>query len=996
MIRSSVRRGLLASTVIGSALVSSPGFAQTAPVSKDTDVIVVTGSRIASPALESASPLQIVSEESIKSTGAANLQDVLLQNPVFGTPAVSRTNSNFSTSGAGLATVDLRNLGTARTLVLVDGRRFVSGSPNDQAVDLNSIPTQFIERVDILTGGASSVYGSDAVAGVVNIIYKKHFQGIEANGQIGVSEKGDDSSRQVNLTIGGNFAEGKGNIISYIGYSREGAVFSRDRARSAVDQASLGRNGNANDLFTITSPFFSSFAPQGRFFRTGGTTAGTFDQNSNFIPGFSTNGTATRAPDGFNRSAFRTIAIPVERYLIATRASYEVAPEVNVFIEGTFAKSHTETVLEPFPLSTAGTNGVFQGTGGFFPVQQVLPDGTIFTNPFVPSGLLAALAPNPTTGLKQVSFTRRMTDIANRGNIADRTTYRLVAGVEGQFAPGWHYDAYFNYGRTDDNQTGTGQVNLAAFRSALEVIPGPGGTLVCKDINARAQGCVPANIFGANTLSAGAARYIRADSNRQAFASQTDAGANISGVLGDLWGAGDIGVAVGAEYRKETSAASFDALSQAGLNGGNAIPNTSGKFDVKEGYGEIRVPLLTDKPFFKSLELRAAGRISDYSSVGTVYSYNFGAEWAPVEDIRFRAVYARAIRAPNVSELFQGASQTFPTGLKDPCEGLTVAATGTLAAACKAAPGVNVNIAANGGVFTLTQPDQQGISGFDTGNPNLKAEKANTLTAGVIINPRSIHALRNFNLTVDYSRTRINDAIVSTPRQFILDQCYKQANTAFCQFITRRPAIEGANSPGSLQFINSGETNSGGVYAASIDVTAAYRQPLDSFGLAASSVNVSVAYTHLLDGYLIPLPGASLDYFAGEIGAAQDRFLLTAGINIGPVTFEYRGTYYGPSFLDDQFTKQFTEIDAQGNDTGVAIARHDRRFRVGAKYYSDIQVKFAAGDHFDFYIGANNVLNTAPPAIISLLPGNVTGSETDSGTYDAIGRRFYAGARIRF
>ncbi|MBK6492703.1 MAG: TonB-dependent receptor [Sphingomonadales bacterium] len=986
-------RFLLASALATSSLflLAQPAWSQdAAPQAAEDEAaggeIVVTGSRIASPSLVSASPLQIVSDASIKSTGAANLQNVLLQNPVFGTPAVSRTNSNFGTSGVGLATVDLRNLGSARTLVLVDGRRFVSGDPNDQRVDFNTIPTPFIERVEILTGGASSIYGSDAVAGVVNVIYKKNFQGIEANAQLGVSEEGDDKTRQFNLTIGGNFAEDRGNVIAYVGYSRDGSVRSADRARSAVDQTSVGGaiTGNVDDLFKITRPFFSSFAPQGRFFSAPGVTAGTFDRNGNFITGFSTNGTATRAPDGFNRSAFRTIAVPVERFLIATRANYDITPDISVFLEGTFAKSHTRSVLEPFPVSTAGTNGIFQGSGGFFPVEQRLANGTIFANPFVPAALLALLSDVDGDGLRDVSFTRRLTDIDNRGNVADRTTYRIVAGLEGKISNNWHYDAYFNYGRTDDNQTSTGQVNLANFRSALVVTQDANGNLVCADVQARAQGCVPVNVFGANKISPAAAKYIRADGNRSAFARQIDAGANISGNLLDLFGAGPIGVAAGGEYREESSAAAFDALQQAGLNGGNAIPNTSGSFDVYEGYGEVRFPILADKPFFKELTLKGAGRVSDYSTIGTVYSYNYGLEYAPSSDIRFRAVMARATRAPNVGELFQGPSQNFPTGLIDPCIGATATTSGVLGSQCRASAGVNANIAANG-AFTLNQADVQGVSGFDSGNPNLKEERANTLTIGAIITPRSIDFLKNFNFTVDYSRTRIKGAIVSTPRQFILDQCFRQGNQPFCGFVVRRAGPEGANSAGSLQFINSGATNSGGVFNSSLDVTANYNKEIG--GVLASA---SIAYTHVFKFYQVPLPGAAKDQIAGEIGAAKNRFLLTLGAKIGGLNLQYRGNYIGRSFLDDQFVLGLT--DSAGNP----VKARDRRASVGAKYYSDLQASFDVGDHFEFYAGVDNLFDTSPPPIISGLPGNVTGTETDAGTYDAIGRRFYSGIRLKF
>ena len=319
-----------------------------APAADQGQDIVVTGSRIASPNLELVSPLQVIDAADIDDLGAANLQAVLLENPAFGTPAISRTNSNFSTSSAGVATVDLRNLGSDRTLVLVDGRRFVAGVPGSATVDLNTIPAQFIERVDVLTGGASAIYGSDAVAGVVNIIYKKTFEGIEAGAQFGISEEGDSSEKQANLTMGANFDDNRGNVIAYLGYTKEGAVFSRDRKRSDVDQISTALlTGDPNQFFDATRPFFSGFNPQGTLFvrptvagndangdgdvTDPGDTPGlaainrTRDPVTGEIVTVSTNGSATRTPTGFNRSAFRTIAIPTERYLMATRGNYEIS-----------------------------------------------------------------------------------------------------------------------------------------------------------------------------------------------------------------------------------------------------------------------------------------------------------------------------------------------------------------------------------------------------------------------------------------------------------------------------------------------------------------------------------------------------------------------------------------------------------------------------------------------------------------------------------------------
>ena len=344
-VRGSVRFALLA--IAAQAMRIGPALAQEQQPNPALEEVVVTGSRILSPNLTSPSPVQSISAADIQNTGTINAQDLLLKNPTMGTPTLSRTNSAFLTSGAGVATVDLRNLGIERTLVLVDGRRFVSGNPGSAAVDFNTIPSQFIDRIDVLTGGASAVYGSDAVAGVVNIIYKKDLEGFTFDGQYGASADSDDEETQLGITFGTNTQDGRGNIMAHVGYSKQGQVMSRDRPRSAVDQASTGAavSGDPTQLFDVTRPFYSSFAPSGRFFVDGSppgitTSSFTLDANGNPVP-WDTNGTNTAAT-GFNRSQYRTIAVPVERYLFAGRGSFEIADNHSAFFEGTYVSTQVE------------------------------------------------------------------------------------------------------------------------------------------------------------------------------------------------------------------------------------------------------------------------------------------------------------------------------------------------------------------------------------------------------------------------------------------------------------------------------------------------------------------------------------------------------------------------------------------------------------------------------------------------------------------------------
>lgn len=970
--------------------------------------IVVTGSRIASPEISSVSPVQVVSDVQIDQSGVTNVQELLLENPAFGTPTYSRTNTAFLTNGTGVASVDLRNLGTDRTLVLINGRRVVAGVPGSVTVDLNVIPTQFIQRIDVLTGGASSLYGSDAVAGVVNFIYKDDFQGIEANAQYNITEKGDTPGYQANVTAGGNFDDDRGNIMVHFGYTNEGQLLSRQRRNTQLDDVDAYLLGPAPDPSSYGTPFegqLSGLPTQGVF--TSGGCNFTFNPTTNAVEaGFSGNGTAIRPAQaaacgvpagtvlpvrGFNRQAFRTIAVPIQRYLFASRAKYDLSDSVTFFGEGTFSRTTASRQIEPFGISTSGTTGIFP-SGGLFNIQSRVgvtaanPTGTIVNNPFVPAAIAAAAVDGNGDGLRDIAFSRRLIEFGNRRGTTDRNFYRFVVGLEGDlFSDKFHWDVSYNYGTTRESQESNGQVNIVNFQNALDVVPAGviPGTVgpQCANAQARAAGCVPVNVFGQNSISPAAVAYIQADQTFQTRIEQQVVQGNLSGSLVDL-PAGPLGLAVGFEYRKEKSSENNDSLTNQGLNGGNAAPDTQGEFDVKEIYGEVNIPLIHNTPGIQQLNLRAAGRASDYSTIGAVYSYSAGLEWAPIEDVRFTGTYARAVRAPNIGELFQGPAQTFPTGLTDPCIGVTATTAGTLGTVCRGFAGVNANIAANG-AFAATQLDRQGVSGFNRGNPDLVEEKSDSYTAGVIINPRSIDALRNLTLRVDYYNIDIEDAIVGVPRQFILNKCFEEGDQSFCQFIRRRAEATAVNSAGSLEFIDQAQVNGGRFKSEGIDVTVNYRQPLEGTLGLDGALNFRGTYTHLLTGFTVPVPGdPSRDNFAGEIGAARDRFTTSIGFTSDAVNVNFTGTYIGKSYEDDQTLASY--------DLGP------KDISVPAEFYLDMQTSFKAADEFEFYFGIDNLLDNDAPNILSGSVFNATGTDTDAGTYDVFGRRFYAGARLRF
>lgn len=973
---------LLMLALPGAALAQAAGAEPPKP-----ERIEVTGSRIRTLAAESASPLQVLNAEDIARSGAINLQELLLKNPTLGTPGVSRTNSNFLTSSAGVSTIDLRGLGSDRTLVLVNGRRFVAGIPGSATVDLNTIPTDFIDRVELLTGGSSATYGSEAVAGVVNIILKRNFQGLVLDAATGQSEKNDDKKQRFSITLGGNLDGDKGNVIGHFAYSKQGVVLGRNRPGGEVDSFSTGAGvtGEVDDILKVTTPFLSSFAPQGRFLPNTDTAGSrTFDRNGNLVP-FSTNGPAGDGvgASGFNRQANRTLAVPTERLLLATQANYALAPDHSVFLEGTYAQTKTRSELEAFPLDSAQIYPVLGPSRGRAPAEARI-GGVVVRNPLVPDSLFSLLRDTDGDGLRDYGFTRRLSEVGNRGNVADRGTFRVAAGATGSFgsvAKSWDYQAFASYGSTSESQVSGGQVNVLNFRNALDAVPdlddvngnGNRTEAICRDATARAQGCQPLNLFGFNTISPAALKYVTAPGLLATFTTQRNAGASISGDAFDL-PAGAVAVAVGAEYREEYSRSEFDPLQQAGLNAGNAIPRTEGKFSVKELFAEVRVPLLKDAPLAKALSASAAVRAGRYSTVGSVTSWNSGLEWSPVTDLKLRATRALSTRAPNVGELYSPASQTFPAGLADPCVGVTATTAGARAATCRADAGVAANITANGS-FRLAQPDIQGISGFDIGNPKLNAEKGNSMTVGVVFAPASMQLLKNLTFTADYFKIRVQDPIEAPERQFILDQCYG-GDASFCRFVKRRPSASGVNSAGSIEFIDAVQRNADERLVEGVDLTVAHVGQL-----GPGRLSTRLAYTHLMKGYTRPLAGVAADQLAGEVGSARDKAQLQLGYTWGPVALSTSTTYIAASAIDDQYLAQFDAAPGA--------------VKVPARSYTDLQLSYTQGK-LRWYLGIDNAFGTKPPVIPSGVTGNITGSTTASDVYDAIGRRYYVGLRASY
>jgi outer membrane receptor protein involved in Fe transport len=978
----------------------SPGLAIAQDDSDDDviETITVTGTRLTQQNLVSATAVNVLDTEMIDISGAANMSEIIRTLPAAGVSSITTTNSNFTTTASGLNTVELRNLGEDRTLVLVNGRRFVAGVPGSQNVDFNAIPAAFIERIDVVTGGASAVYGSDALAGVVNIITKTDFEGVQISGQGGISHADDNEQYTMSLTAGMPFADDRGQAMFSYTFDKENGVYARNRDGLEVDGLSLSYFTAPEDFKENVIPFYSSYSEWGRFI-VPGNGAGTGTGNYIYDAGATVPWDSSTY--GFNRQAFRALAVPTERNLLAANMTLDMSDSASLYMESTFSSVETQSSLEPFPLSSEDIYGD-QG-------QQCDAAGCYFgipgTNPFIPADMLQIMrdaSPGFTDDQLAVGFARRMTELDQRGAENLRQTFRLVGGVEGEFGNGFSYDFHANWGRTTQNQKSTGQINVLNMRNSLDASIDPvTNEPVCNDAIAVAQGCIPVNLFGVGSITAGlddlTARnlltYLKAPSATQAKVEQKIVAGYISGNMFDMPG-GTSRFVAGLEYRDESSESIGDALTQQGLNAGNISPPIVGAFDVVEAFVELELPLLADVAGAQSLDVTLAARFSDYSTVGNTDAYAASMKWVPHDDWMVRAQYSRAVRAPNIGELFGPLSQTFPT-IQDPCRGVTTAPGGEaaflidvtdgasgvdpttvndgVAVSCMMDPNIATRVG-NQGSFVLTQPELQGVSGFNggaiSGGFELEAETADTITAGFVWSPSFADGL---NISIDYYEIEIEEGIGTLGRQLSLDRCYADGtydpSSDFCSGIVR---WNGGPTVGAIQFSNVYQQNLSTITTSGIDVQASYGFDLPG---TAGQIDLTLTYGNLLEYEIVPFEGAEVAVYDGEIGLFEHEALF--------------GLIYSRPNMQIAWSTQYMSsgvLENEGYWGGQEI---------GSQSFHDLQARFEIGDMTTVVLGIDNVTDEYVETGFSV-PGAATGHNTIPDVYDALGRRYYVGFRLDF
>jgi iron complex outermembrane recepter protein len=952
--------------------------ADTTPVGADGDTtggeaIVITGSRIASPALTAPNPISQISAEEFTLTSSTTAENLLNTLPQV-VPGESGFTNNES---SGTATVNLRGLGEQRNLVLVNGRRYIFFDAR-QVTDLNTVPTALVDRVELITGGSSAVYGSDAVSGVVNFILKDDFEGAEATAQYDITGHGDGAKANLDLTLGSNLPDDRGNVTLYVNYFDRDPVLAGARDRSFCfledtvvnGQPTLacgGSGGIPNGRFAgaaLVSPTPAVAAALADLGLTGIDANGfKFDDTGTQVSRFIVPG------DRFNFNPDNYLQLPQERRIISAMGHYDLTDNIEVYADGIYTNNIVETKRAATPI------------GGSYRFQVNSP----FLTPGV-QNLFRALdqsEANPATrddGFATLSIGRRINEGGTRDVTFERNAWRIVTGLRGDigsasesFLTDLKFDSYYSFARTRNVTNSEGNILQAAFTQGVTTVfrnpatgatspfpfagvPG-GGVLQCENPS---NGCVPLNIFGPNISEEGLS-FITGRSTSSEEAEMQVATAYMTGNLIEL-PAGPAGFALGVEWRDVSA---FFIPSQGGV--GDVGEISGGDYDVKELFGEVRIPII------EGLELNGAFRYSDYSleNVGGVWTYGGGATWQVFDALMVRGQYQRAVRAPSVDELFRSDS-TVSEAATDPCA-TPAALTGTLRDLC-IATGVPAASVGTSGV----QPNFQ-ITGIVGGNPDLQEETTDTYTLGAVLRP-----MRRMSFTVDYYNISIEDAIFRAPLQGVLDLCYnvfQDVNDPFCQAIVRLP--DGPiGTPGG---INAPFDNIGAIKTDGIDVSGAYQFDVSqffgddsTFGIAAS-VNWLNKFERNPVAAIPQLVTSCEGSFGLSCGEPLPEWKGTARatLEVGPFTGSLRYRYIG-EVTDDRITR--------GIVTPAQLAVPE----INPEHYFDLSLSWDV-EPLTVFGGVINMTNNKQ----QLIGSSQEQLNTFPSTYDPLGIRFFFGATLK-
>lgn len=934
--------------------------------------IVVTGSRIARPEFSFPNPIQSFTAETLEQSGETNITDFLLDTPALvGSSGSGQTSgSNGFFESAGLNLLNLRNLGTQRTLVLVNGRRHVAAYPGTAAVDINSIPLDLIDRVDILTGGTSAIYGADGVSGVVNFVLKRNFEGVRARGQIGVSERGDAGNQFASILAGHNFGDNRGNVAIAYQFNRNERLNDKDRPYTGdpLRRFELLRVAPPTDRPDNPAIFDRVLVNNVRWLDS--SPDGAVDVDLDGIPDFTGSGGIYDRGIPLPGTGGRTIGgsgTPTagyfgdfEPYLKAHNlnllSSYEVSDAFRLFAEGKFSLTRAFTISQP--------------TFDFF--TYLAPDNAYLLQRF-----------GDETAPDGAFVSRDNLDFGIRGDRAKRKTWRGVLGADGKLGDNLRYELSYVYGRAVNATTSENDRYGDRYYAALDAVINPAnGQITCR-INLPGETIIDPNNFGQapTTFRPGECRpltilgqanqsgldFVLADHTSRSRLQQHVVNGYISGDLGNLFTlpGGAIGYAVGAEYRKEIS----DQVPSLQLQNGEILDSSEiepskGSFSVKEVFAELNIPLLKDLPFAHSLGVGGAIRLSDYTTIGKATTWKVDSSWAPVRDITFRGTLSQAVRAPNISELFDPRSGTFAF-ITDPCDiANRTSGSSTRAANCVAlltSLGLTPAQIAN---FSPTSDPEASVSqpGITGGNPDLNEETAKTWTLGVVLRPRFIPGL---TISADYYNIRLKQAISTPAVTELFELCVDQPtlDNPFCANTSRDPVT---GFPNGFTLI---PQNVARYTTEGMDFQLNYR-----FRLSPNSgtFNARVVGGWLRDLTFIGTPGADPDQDAGEAFSPKVIGVFDLTWTKGPLTLNY-----GLAFQSK--TRRFTKEQITANPD----LSDPKFFFYSRRWEHDVQAAYEVQkDRFSVYAGVNNLTDEQPDV-----------ASGGAYPYSPRGRYYYVGVR---
>jgi len=947
--------------VAGALSLAAPVFAQTTREDseevKTLDNIVVTGTLASGPGVVANSPISSYSAEDLQRTQTVNVEEFLRLVP----GAVPVIGSGTNNGNGGGATIDLRGLGSNRTLVLINGRRLVPFNLTGSA-DSNTIPIALIDRIDLVTGGASAVYGADAISGVINFILKNNFEGAEIAAQYGMSSEGDGDRQRVDLTLGANVADGRGNVVLSVGKTKTDPVFQGDRPIGEVALSST--TGLPSGSTTAIPAIFTSLP--------GGLGNRQIAANGSLVPIYET----------FNFNPVNLFQTPLDRLQATAMGSFNVSDNHQAYAELTYSRTDVGTQLA--------------SSGTFLNTYQV-PIG----NAFMPEPMrqqlctaFAIAAPDCVVGNTQLislAIGRRFEELGPRLNDFENKTFQGTVGLRGDLGEAlnyWRYDLFYSFGEADQIQTRGNWGSLSRVRQALQAV----STTTC--INP-ANGCIPLNVFGAEgTITPEMLSFINLDALLRQTVEQDVGGGTFTGDLGESfkvpWASFPISVAAGFEIREVSARTKSDSASQIQgevLGTGAPTPDRSGSFDLKEGFLETFIPLVNDASWAYSLTLEAGYRYTEFNTGASSRSYDtykYGGEWAPVESFRMRGLAQRATRAPNINELFAPQVSGLSNLAVDPCQGAAINpgqanTPGTLSNLCLLT-GVPL-----GQIGSLPAPSAGQINVLTGGNPNLGPEVADTLTYGVVWEP---HFFEKMLVTLDYYRVEVEDAISSPSVTDILSQCY---NTAFnpslsfnaaCALVGRNPAngtFNGSDAPGVGLLI----TNQGKIKTDGIDLGINYQMADYAWGQLSFALSLNKVLGWTFQATPTSVNRDCLGYYSIACGSS--------------IIHEYksnlRTTWRKDNFDVSLSWRYLSAVDEEPGGT-VFLPEFSR---ISAYNYFDLAGTWRVTDNIRINATIQNLFDKDPPNV-----GNTIGTTTaNSGNtypqfYDTIGRFYTVGATITF